>query len=295
MMALARRTWLLGAFLVSGVAMITCSPFSSGNDGDPGRDDGGSAGADAVGPGTDGGGPSMPDAADAAVRWCDDGGHAFCADFDNLGAAASPVTGWTDAVRDSVGSTLMLTQSETVSAPSAARLALPRAAGTEIFFRETTEAGAPITTATLTFAIRPKIGALIPDAGDPVYTIGSLKIRDANGNELGSADLDWASQEVRMVTWKGNGGAVNGVWTRAAGTLAIDDWIVVTIVLDVANHFSTAKIQDLNGLSLGESKANNFDWGDARSVTFELGVWQRNEVRPDLTVTLDNVALDITH
>ena len=293
-MAVARRTWLMGAHLLSALA-ITCSPFSSGDDGNP-SGDGGSAGPDDAAPGTDGGGPSMPDAANGAVRWCDDGGYAFCADFDNLGAAASPNTGWTDAVRDSVGSSLTLTQAETLSAPNAARLEFPQAGGTELFLTQTTEAGGPpIKTATLRFAIRPKIGPLIPDAGDPLYTIGSLKIRDATGNELGHSDLDWRSQKVTSVTWKGNGGGVGDVWQRQAGTLAIDDWVVVSIELDIVNRSSSAQIRDVNGILLGQHDLGGFDWGEAHSVTFELGVWKRDEERPALTLTFDNVALEITH
>lgn len=239
---------------------------------------------------------AAPDA--ALPRWCD-GGHTFCADFDDLTASDSLFKGWTEAARSTTGIQASLTEDGPSSAPNAARLELAAGKHSYYLFSKTIDPaddGARIKTASLSFGMRPKLGP--GDAGDTHYTIGAAKLRNASGDVVGSANMDWKFGHVVVLGWIGGGGLFGGdPYATPNGTLSGDEWLTVTISFDLTdstNQKLRFKVQDSSGAKLGESSMTR-NWPDIASITFEVGVWDSDEQRLPLTLRLDNVVADVTH
>lgn len=296
------RRALFGATLLAIAS--ACSSFTSTGTGADSPD--GGTGADGSALGTTSSGDAALDAgdvtpADAAPpppRWCD-GGHAFCADFDDLASTDSPLKGWTEASKDSVGTTAALTQAGVQSAPNAVRIDLAKGKDTFYFLTESAETvdGGAMKTASLTFAMRPKISE--GDAGDINYTIGHVTLRNGKGDEIGSATMDWHPDHVVVLVWQGNTGYFGGdPWQPPSGTLTGDKWLIVTIAFDftkATDQKVSFKLQDETGAKIGSSIVDGRSWAGVRSIDVDVGVVGNDQDRLPLTLLLDNVALDVSN
>lgn len=272
---------MVGALAVAVLlAPFACARFSADDPDVPHGDSGVApdAGADAM------------LAPDAAGRWCD-GGHELCVDFDDLAPGDPPNSGW-EASRDMAGSTLTLVQSGALSAPNAVQIDLANAAKTFVALRRTTEAGAPVRQATLTYSVRLRLlgdGAMYPN-----YNIGRIELRSAAGAVVGYGYLGWQRSVVHLVGYGSvAGGNVVPLWELDGGVLSLDKWLGVTLVVDVTNRTVSATIRDSDGFILGTKSLDGISWPEVQSVSIEIGAATENDVRPPLRVTFDNVALDL--
>ncbi len=235
--------------------------------------------------------------ADATTtRWCD-GGHLFCADFDDLRDGDPPGKGWTGvSVADaSVG----WSSNFSVSSPNAARIDV--SVNAKAYLYATLDAGGPIKTVTLTFAMRSELHSAWNrvDGAPPGLELPLLAFLSASGLTVGEAHLNWRSDGVRVVH-ESDGGPFYVVspafWTsgKDGGPLAYADWVTVSLTVNLVDGTMAAAIYDKGGTTLATYNPSSVGWLPAAGVRLDLGAPQRALDTPDLTLFLDNVTVDVT-
>ncbi len=237
-------------------------------------------------------------AADApAARWCD-GGHLFCADFDDLHDGDSPGKNWTGLLRVADAS-LTWSTSYAFSSPNAARIDV--SARDNAFLYETLDAGGLIKTVTLTYAMRSELHSdwNLEDGAVPTLDLPVLALLNAGGVTVGEAHLNWRSSGVRVVHESDGGPFVvvsPPIWAAAndGGSLAYADWVIVSLTVDVVNGTMNTAIYDKQGITLAPPKPTLVGWLPVAGVRLDLGATQRALGTPDLVLFLDNVTVDVT-